>query len=186
MRHLRIFLSGPSDVSDETEAAIQIIDRLRYDPFVRRAATLEPVHWRRVGAAPVLATQTPQLSIDLGMPRPADCDIVVVTLWARLGTPLPERVYRRPDGTTYGSGTEWEFSDALDGYGRHGRPDVLLYRCSRPALLDARSADALERLQQVEAVEQFFARLRDPHTGSLTAGYREYLTVDDFRSQLES
>lgn len=186
MLRLRIFLSGPSDVADEAGVASRTIDRLRYDPFVRRGATLEPVHWQRVGAAPILATQTPQKSIDQGMPRPADCDIVVVMLWSRLGTPLPEHLYQKPDGATYGSGTEWEFEDAARGFARSGRPAVLLYRCVRPALVDVRAADAAGQLEQAEAVERFFARLRDPDTGSLLGGYREYSTVDEFRGLLES
>ena len=70
---------------------------------------------------PLLATQPPQDSVNDALPRPAVCDIVIVVLWARMGTPLPDNV-RKPNGTPYLSGTEWEYEDAVIRRGsRHRR-----------------------------------------------------------------
>jgi hypothetical protein len=178
VRHLRIFLSRPSDMVDEHAAAVEIIDRLRYDPFVRRGLTLEVVSWDRPGGAPILATQTPQASIDSGMPRPSECDIVVVPLWSRMGTPLPHPAYAKADGSSYRSGTEWEFEDAVRAHDQSGRPVVLLYRCTRVPLVDAAASNAMQRVEQVRRVAQFFEEMRDPRSGALRRGYRKYETVE--------
>ena len=186
VRHLRIFFSSPGDVADERAAALAIVDRLRYDPFVRGRVTLEAVSWDGPGGAPILAARTPQASIDAGMPQPAACDIVVVLLWGRMGTPLPHAEYAKPDGSPYASGTEWEFENALAASRRHGRPAVLLYRCRRELLIDANASEAAGGLRQAEQVRAFFSRLRDPGTGAFTSGYRDYRTVDEFRTVLDS
>jgi hypothetical protein len=74
----------------------------------------------------MLAGMTPQAAIASGLPTPSQCDIVVVILWSRMGTPLPPD-YRKPDGNLYLSGTEWEYLNALDGWQRDGRPTILVY-----------------------------------------------------------
>jgi hypothetical protein len=71
------------------------------------------------------ANLTPQAAIERGRPKPSECDFVVVILWSRLGTPLPVEGYRRPNGEQSGSGTEWEYEDALTG---DRQPDILVYR----------------------------------------------------------
>lgn len=61
----------------------------------------------------MLASQHFQDAID----APGSFDIVVLTVWSRLGTLLPEktavREYRGIDGRAPVTGTEWEFEDAL-------------------------------------------------------------------------
>ena len=48
---------------------------------------------------------------------PSAFDIVVLIVWSRLGTPLPERTkvreYRGIDGRAPVTGTEWEYEEAL-------------------------------------------------------------------------
>ena len=75
---------------------------------------LESVHWEE---QPFRATGSFQAQI---LP-PSNADIVVCILWSRLGTPLSED-FRRPDGSRYGSGTEWEFEDAARSYRERVRP----------------------------------------------------------------
>jgi hypothetical protein len=103
---LRIFLSSPSDVADERRLARKLIDhRLRLDPSFRYRAVLEAVTWDDPDApTPMLAQLPPQQAVDRHLPKPSTCDIVVVILWARMGTPLPPECHK-PDGTTYVSGT---------------------------------------------------------------------------------
>jgi hypothetical protein len=55
--------------------------------------------------------------------EPAECDLAIVLLWGRMGTPLTEK---KADGTPYLSGTGWEFENALEA-----DKTVLLYRRSR-------------------------------------------------------
>jgi hypothetical protein len=80
---------------------------------------------------PLLATLTPQEAVNQGLGRPADCDITVVILWSRLGSPLRADVFRKPDGEPYRSGTEGEYEDA-----RAAGRDVLVYRRTSQVLLD--------------------------------------------------
>jgi Domain of unknown function (DUF4062) len=123
--HLRVFLSSPSDVAAERAIARSILGRLPYDPFLRGRITIEIVAWDGpVGSVPMTVTVTPQEAINRGLARPSECDIVIVILWRRLGTPLPD-TYRRPDGTRYQSGTEWEYEDALLA---PQQPLILVYR----------------------------------------------------------
>src|SRR5262245_18375746 len=182
----RIFLSSPGDVADERTLALSVIDRLAYDPFLRGRVALEAVAWDQPGAgAPILATRTPQASIDAGLPRPSECDIVAVVLWSRFGTPLPHPEYAKADGGPFASGTEWEFEDAVRAAREHGRPAVLLYRRTATRPLDPATADAGEQLRQWNLVDEFFGRLRDPSSGAFLGGYTAYGSPTDFRDAFE-
>jgi hypothetical protein len=107
-RHFRVFLSSPGDVSEERVHARKVIkEELPSDPFLRSRATLEIVSWDDPSSpTPMLASLTPQEAIDRGLPKPSECDFVVVILWGRFGTPLPDST-RKPNGERYLSGTEW-------------------------------------------------------------------------------
>ena len=88
--HIRIFLSSPGDVADERSVALQVLERIQYYPLLRGQITVEVIAWDKPGAdTPLLATMTPQEAINQGLPTPAECDIVVVIFWARMGMPLP-------------------------------------------------------------------------------------------------
>jgi hypothetical protein len=110
---IRIFLSSPGDVAEERTLARQFVDsELPRMPYFRKAK-FELISWDNPAAwIPMLATETPQDSVNAARPRPANCDIVIVILWSRMGTPLPDNV-RKPDGAPYLSGTEWEYEDAV-------------------------------------------------------------------------
>ena len=84
----------------------------------------------RTGGATMDARFTPQQAMDRGLPTPADCDLTVILLWGRMGTPLTEM---KADGTSYLSGTEWEFENALAA----NKP-VFVYRRVRESALGRR------------------------------------------------
>ena len=92
---------------------------------------------------------TPQQAVDRSLPTPADCDLTIVLLWSRMGTPLTET---RADGTPYLSGTEWEFETALAA-----NKAVYLYRRSEKVLLDPDEAEFDAKLTQKRRVDDFFA-----------------------------
>jgi hypothetical protein len=178
-RHLRVFLSSPQDVREERGIAARVLTRLPYDPFLRSRVTLEIVAWDGpVGNVPMTATSTPQAAIDRGLARPSECDIVVVILWNRMGTPLPD-TYRRVDGTRYGSGTEWEYEEAVTA---KDPPQVLIYRRIDPTRPE--SGGDLEALQQREQVERFFRGFHN-EDGSLRGGVNTYRDGAHFEQQLE-
>ena len=117
---LRVFLSSPGDVADERGLARQVLARLPQEAQFRGRVLIEEVSWDNPAAPVPLAAQlTPQEAINQGSPKPADCDVVVVVLWARMGTPLPAE-YVKQDGTRFESGTEWEYLNAIGEAERRG------------------------------------------------------------------
>ena len=135
---VRIFLSSPGDVAAERKFARELIEgELQKSPSYR-SLKLQVIAWDDPDARiPMLANETPQESVNNARPRPSTCDIVIVILWARMGTPLPETI-RKPDGTRYLSGTEWEY---LDVYGPcrgrfQGHQKAADWRGRRPEALE--------------------------------------------------
>ena len=148
---------------------------------MRGRLALELIAWDDPAARiPMLATETPQESV-AGRPgrgrRPAD--IVIVILWARLGTPLPDDL-RKPNGEPYFSGTEWEYEDAVNSP-QQPRPAVLVYQQQEEPKIGLRDPQKKEKEEQFERVEAFFAQLR-----SLKRGVNEYAAPGDFQGPAAS
>jgi hypothetical protein len=117
-QRLRVFVSSPGDVPDERLRTDLIIDKLSQD--FSRFFTIESYRWEH---EPMLASRHFQDALD----SPSHFDIVVLILWSRLGTPLPEktaiREYRGIDNRAPVTGTEWEYEDALKAArARRARP----------------------------------------------------------------
>ena len=195
-RLVRIFLSSPGDVADERALALKAIDQLPYDPFLRGRIAIEPVAWEKPGAGtPMLATMTPQEAISQGLPKPSECDIVIVIFWSRMGTPLPEeydkpKEFRFPMGNSlpmerYLSGTEWEYIDAVRAAKKAGRPTVVVYRRMEEPLIGVRDPERDKKIEQWKRVEAFFSTFVNPD-GSIRQGYNQYQTPDEFQVQFES
>jgi tetratricopeptide (TPR) repeat protein len=175
---LRVFLASPGDVGEERAFVRELLDSiLPSDPLLARYRRVhfELVSWDHPhGGPPMLGNMTPQQAILRFKHRPADCDLVIVILYTRIGTHLTM------DGTAFQSGTEWEFQDAL-----HARPqpDILVYR--RTDLPDMRlnDPDGAEKLRQYGLVQDFFTRFRNPD-GTWNGMPNDYAGVDDFRTKL--
>src|SRR5262245_16190984 len=104
----RVFLSSPGDVNEERRIVLEVLDRLPNRPAFREQVGFRVVAWDKPGAdTPMLATMTPQAAIDAGLPKPSECDIVIVIFWSRMGTPFTF------NGVDYLSGTHYELLDAL-------------------------------------------------------------------------
>lgn len=182
--HLRIFLSSPGDVAEERALALSIIERIPHDPLLRGRVALDAVAWdKRGAAAPMLATMTPQQAINDGLPRPSECDIVVVIFWARMGTPLPEE-YKKPDGSRFRSGTEWEYEDAMQAARSSGKPEVIIYRRTEEIAFKPSDPDFMAKYEQWRTVQDFFAGFTNVD-GSIRQGYNAYAHSDEFAEQFE-
>ncbi len=99
---------------------------------------------------------------------------------------LPDHI-RRPDGSRYGSGTEFEFEDALAGHEENKRPDILVYRktAQTTVVLDDR-ATVLGRLDQKEKLEQFIRRWFSTEDGlSIARVYHAFESVEQFENIFE-
>lgn len=185
MQHIRVFISSPADVSEERAALRKILSDLQYDPFLRGRVTIEEVTWDRPRSeVPLLASYPPQEAINRGLSRPSECDVVVVVLWGRLGTPLGHE-YRRPDGNPVRSGTEWEYLDAVKGEVSTGRPRVLLYRRESEVHVSLSDPELIQKREQLELVKDFFAEAlgRD---GASPIGVNTYSDAQSFPDLVES
>jgi hypothetical protein len=180
--HLRFFISSPGDVRDERTFAQQVIEQeLPKDPLLRGKITCEAMCWDDPNAPVAMpATLTPQEAVNQGLVKPSQCDAVIVILWSRLGTPLPE-TYKKPDGSPYLSGTEWEFEDAIAA---SPPPCILVYRRkTKVDFGDPDDPDFYDKAEQWKRVKQFFERFRNAD-GSLKGGFAEYETPQAFRDRL--
>ncbi|MBI1277531.1 MAG: SUMF1/EgtB/PvdO family nonheme iron enzyme [Anaerolineaceae bacterium] len=184
-RHIRIFLSSPGDVTEERALARKVIQQLQSDPIWRGKISTECIAWDKPGVTTaMLATMTPQEAINKNLATPSQCDIVVVIFWSRMGTPLPEE-YKKPDGSPYLSGTEWEFEDAVTASEKKdGIPIVSVYRRSDPPIIAMNDPEFDAKRVQWERVEKFFAAFKNADT-SIKRGSNAYTTPDDFQDQLE-
>lgn len=166
---LRVFLSSPSDVAVERSRAHGVVAALHRAPAWRGRVHVDLVAWDDPRApVPMDATRTPQHSVNVHAGRPSDCDLTVVLLWSRLGTPVPPA---RDGESGWPSGTVWELDEARAA----GRP-VWIYRCQRPLLLDADDPALPESRHQRDAVCRFFDQLE--------GGFNNYDDADDFARQL--
>lgn len=179
-QRLRIFVSSPSDVRDERLRAALIVDKLSQD--YSRFFAIEAYRWEHEA---MLASAHFQDAIEL----PSAFDIVVLILWSRLGTPLPEktteREYRGMDGRAPVTGTEWEYEEALKVAREKKAPDLLAFRNISPAPIDTRDPAAqAASMAQLAALNQFWTR-HFADRGVFLAAYDEYHTLDDFALRLE-
>ena len=182
--HLRVFLSSPGDVAEERALARQVIERLQYESGLRGRVFLETVAWDKPGAeTPMLATKAPQEAINEELPRPAECDIVIVILWSRIGTPLPEKL-EKPDGSRYLSGTKWEYWNAVRAAEQHDRPEVLVYRRTEVPAVAMNDPEKVEKERQWQLVSEFFESFTSLD-GSIARAINSYATPDAFERLLE-
>jgi len=178
LKTLRFFISSPGDVFEERAIASRVIERLQGEYIGR--VVLEPVLWEH---EPLVATSTFQHQIV----KPSETDVVIAILWSRLGTKLPEQ-FKRPDGSRYESGTEYEFEEAMEGFRRNGKPDLLVYRKTAPpsVRLDDEK-DLMERLGQKKKLDGFVDKwFHDKAEGTLVAAFHPFESPSDFEILLEN
>jgi hypothetical protein len=181
MIHLKVFISSPGDVADERNLARHLLsDELPRIPAFRDRVTFDPVTWDDPAVhVPMLIGEHPQESVNRMLPKPSECDFVVVILWSRMGTPLPE-AERKSGGGRYTSGTEWEYEDAINS---PKRPPVLVYRRTEKQRVDLDDPDLDSKRNQLKEVELFLARFKNPD-GSLSGGFNTYATPSEFKELL--
>ncbi|MEV7597944.1 SUMF1/EgtB/PvdO family nonheme iron enzyme [Kitasatospora sp. NPDC089797] len=185
MRHIKVFLSSPSDVREERAVLRKVISDLPYDAFLRGLVELEEVSWDRPGAGvPLFASLPPQEAVNRGLPRPSECDVVVIVLWSRMGTP-PHVPAFSDDGRVYRSGTEWEFFDAVRAERRTGRPKVLLYRRTADLFVSLKDPEFEQKRSQQQLVDAFVAEITDAANG-IPVGVNQYVELGEFRPLVEN
>jgi tetratricopeptide (TPR) repeat protein/energy-coupling factor transporter ATP-binding protein EcfA2 len=193
MKALRIFISSPGDVAEERDRARQVVEQLR-----RRYAgqfDLKAVLWEDL---PLQADVSFQQGIDLVLSREQGVDIAVFILWSRLGSPLGALI-RKPDGSTYRSGTERELDLMLAARRQNQRrdpasdaPKILLYTRKDEASFDERlrgqSTDEKNQLiAQKKLVETFIQEeFHDATGGTNVRAYHSFDRPATFSQRLRA
>lgn len=157
---VRIFVSSPSDLEHERALVKDIVDQLaqEYLPYFK----LEAVLWEQEAL-------TAAQSFQAGLLRPSACELVLVMLWTRLGTPLADDPY---GGMT---GTEWEFVDAVESSATSGQPEVLVYKKTTPRLIDITDVLATqEAVADRERLDAFFRTHFFNEDGSFRRAFRQF------------
>jgi Novel STAND NTPase 1 len=174
--YFKIFLSSPGDVPQERNDAEVIIQEINESGEFSHHFLLKLFRWDdKTVVLPMPVTDIPQKSVDIYMTLPSQCDLTIVVLWSRMGSPLVM------DEREYLSGTHYEYSEALAAYRESGKPTVWLYRCAEEPSIKLSDPDRDRKIQQYDRVVQFFKQFQDAE-GRYTAGVNEYPAHTDFRS----
>ena len=162
MRKIRIFISSPGDVQQERNIARDVISDI--NKLYSRYANIQVLMWEDF---PLTANSTFQEGINYFLENDV-IDIAVFILWSRLGTPLCSK-FRKPDGTPYQSGTEYEFDMMMSLFQKTGSPKIMTYvknsriKPSEDATID----DLLEARSQETALQSFLSEhFRDEDSNS--------------------
>ncbi len=178
-KRVRKFISSPGDVRPERLIAQRVVERL--DREFGYHFRVEPVLWER---EPLIATEHFQTMIT----PPRETDIVVVILWSRLGSPLPEEEFKGAVTGEPVTGTEWEFEDAMKSYQERRLPDLMLYRKQAPVMASLEDDEALEQQRkQKRLVESFMKRwFVDEAAGTFKAASQVFSGPEQFEEMLEA
>jgi len=182
-QRFRIFISSPGDVAEERRRAALVVGRLKRE--FARFFDISAVLWEY---EPMLASGHFQDVID----PPGEADALVMILWSRLGTPLPERTptreYRGRDGRAPVTGTEWEFEQALGAREiRAGVPDLLVYRKTAENVARFSRAEQLEDARrQWDALRGFWTRYFEDEKGAFKLAFNPFADLDAFEALLEA
>jgi formylglycine-generating enzyme required for sulfatase activity len=163
--HLKVFIGSPSDVNDERQLAWNALTQLPYRPAYRGRVTFEAVAWNLPHPKiPLIANIPAQSSVNWIKGEPSACDIVVIIVWSRLGSPAKQAEYAKPDGGFF-TGTEWEFDNAMKACAATGiqRPKVLLYHRQDKPSVEISPDNEAAILKQLEDLKQVGAFMRQCH-----------------------
>ncbi len=179
MKKLRVFISSPGDVQQERLIAKKVIVNLNkiYSQYVE----LETVMWEDL---PLEATASFQDGINYFLEK-APIDIAVFILWSRLGSKLGEN-FKKPDGTEYQSGTEYEFDMMYALWEQTKRPKIMVYvKDAEPQFTG--STDVIkEALNQRSLLESFIEEnFKDRETGTNYA-YWQFDKQQTFEERLKT
>ncbi len=125
MRLVRVFVSSPGDVQEERRVLEEVVDSVNGDVGERHSVFLKLFRWEkdvvpRIGPAP-------QEVVDAQAPY---CDIFLGIMSGRFGTRTGK----------WGSGTEHEFRQAVERWGRSDSPWILFYFDDEPPTPKTRDA----------------------------------------------
>ena len=115
------------------------------------------------------------------IPNPAEFDLVISILWSRLGA-LLDPTLTMPDGSSPGSGTEYEVAWALDHAKKNGGVPLLhVYRnCSKPTPPLEPKEECEVFIRQWNSLQEFFAHWEKNSEGNFAGTCNNYRDLQEF------
>ena len=169
MKKLRIFAASPSDVAAE-RAKVETVAAMLKPLAEHLGIVLEVVDWRAV----VPDMGRPQQVI-FDQLKPTSWDVFIGILWHRFGT--PPAAQDQQTQREYLAGTEEEIKTAYSLWQQHGKPRIMIYRCTRPVPLDVLDPDQYKR------VKDFFAQF-EAVAGAHPGLIQTFDTIESFERLL--
>ena len=115
------------------------------------------------------------------IPNTAEFDLVISILWSRLGA-LLDPTLTMPDGSSPGSGTEYEVAWALDHAKKNrGVPLLHVYRnCSKPTPPLEPKEECEVFIRQWNSLQEFFAHWEKNSEGNFAGTCNNYRDLQEF------
>jgi len=175
--YLNVFLSSPGDVAEERAIALKIMKRIPNRFSFKGRVALNIIAWDDLDASiPLEAKLTPQEAINKGLPKPSECDIVIVIFWSRIGTPFTDK-----NGQVYLSGTHWELLDALAA--EHAR--TYIYCRKQEPTIGLRDPNREIKIDQYDRLEKFLNSDLFYKNDEILISINSYDTPADFEEVLD-
>jgi tetratricopeptide (TPR) repeat protein len=160
-KKLQVFIASPSDVADEKERLIAVIEQLNHGLADYLGIVLEAKEWSQVFPAMGRGQQVifDQIPVQ-------HWDIMIGIMWLRYGTAAGGKNPRE-------SGVHEEFSAAYECWQKTGKPNIMFYRCIRPPkAITNIDTNSLAR------INKFFLEFET--NGRNLGLYHTFFTTDDF------
>ena len=199
MKTIRVFVSSTGDVQKERILADRVIRSVAAEFNVPVSATFsnfqrlaeengepktEPENHGTLVLCPYFL-EYQRFQSDAGcqgqIPNPAEFDLVISILWSRLGA-LLDPTLTMPDGSSPGSGTEYEVAWALDHANKNrGVPLLHVYRnCSKPTPPLEPKEEREVFIRQWDSLQEFFAHWEKNSEGNFAGTCNNYRDLQEF------
>ena len=199
MKTIRVFVSSTGDVQKERILADRVIRSVAAEFNVPVSATFsnfqrlaeengepetEPENHAPLVLCPYFL-EYQRFQSDAGcrgqIPNTAEFDLVISILWSRLGA-LLDPTLTMPDGSSPGSGTEYEVAWALDHANKNrGVPLLHVYRnCSKPTPPLEPKEECEVFIRQWNSLQEFFAHWEKNSEGNFAGTCNNYRDLQEF------
>ncbi|ALG68218.1 AAA family ATPase [Beggiatoa leptomitoformis] len=170
--HLTLFITTPSDVSEERVIIERMIQRLteEYTQQVKLVSYF---------------SLTPDITVSEILPTCVD--VFICVLWSQLGD-RPKSIHFRADGSQYATTVEYEFETALANFQTLNKPEMIIYRkmSEPPFLQNSKSNDFTNKMAQKERVDNFCNYWSRHYSPSLQAFFHPVDNLAEFEQHLEN
>src|SRR5215831_8365529 len=199
MKTIRVFVSSTDDVQKERHLADRVMRSIAAEFNVPVSASFlnclrlagedngrrsEPENHGTLVLCPFFWDYhriRPDAGVQAQIPNTAGFDLVISILWSRLGTLLAPTL-TMPDGSTPGSGTEYEIAWALHHANRNrGVPCLHVYRnCLKPTPPLEPKEECEVFIRQWDSLQKFFEHWERNSEGNFAGKCNNYRDLQEF------